>query len=155
MCPDVPRCAQVSAGERTSHSPHCGAARLAVTSCPAPRPALTSAEAAPGRKGGSGKDLWLPALPHGWGQLALLPATGDRTRGNGLTAGSGWTSGSNSSPKGLWSIHTGCRAAAESPALVAFNRPVDVAPGDRVQWWTWQCEVYPCTSAHEMVPHSQ
>lgn len=48
--------------------------------------------------------------------------------------------------QGLSTIETGCRAAEEALVLVAFKRPVDEAPGDRGQWWAWQCEVYTRTS---------
>lgn len=154
-CPDVRagerRCAQMRAGERRTHCPHCGAARLAVTSCP--RPASRSDVT-----GGGGRDVSQQKRRLREGFMAACSSltvgdsqpcshsTSDRMRENGLTGGSGWTSGRNSSPKGLSSIQAGCRAAVESPALVAFKRPVDVAPGDRVQWWAWQCEVYTWTS---------
>lgn len=98
MCPDVRRS---SAGEPTSHRPHCGAARRAVTSLS--RPACRSDVTGGGSRQKRRIRARFVALMVGDGWHCSR-ATSHRTRGNGLTGGSGCASGRNSSPRALRSI---------------------------------------------------
>jgi len=58
---------------------------------------------------------------------------------NCTRGGLDWILGKISSLNGLTHWSRLPREVEENPSLKVFKRCVDVALGDMVYWWTWQC----------------